>query len=577
MVPRSRRVSRQERQPDFDRRRQFVQGFLAFVFLILGGGALYRHVLESDFLGREGRLRYLRAVEIPAYRGMITDRHGEPLAVSTPVDSVWVNPRKLSLDMATLRPLAHALEMDAKQLLSMLEKRSGRGFVYVQRRVNPDISKQVADLNLEAVGMQREYRRYYPAGEVTAHLIGFTNIEDIGQEGLELGYDEWLRGVPGRKLVLQDGREHVVKDVESVQEPKPGKDLNLSIDRRIQFLAYRELKAAVQENKARGGSVVVLDAQTGEILAMVNQPSYNPNGHRDTGGGRTRNRAMTDLFEPGSTAKTFTVAAALEYKRIRPDSIIHTAPGTLFIGSNRVVDHHPLGSIDVATVLSKSSNVGATKIALEMSPVEMWQVFSRIGFGRSTESGYPGEASGVLPAHKEWSRFEQATISFGYGFSLTALQLAQAYSVIANDGIKKPLTLLRRTEPPEGERVLSAQTARAVRAMEEGVVSRQGTAQSAAVVGYRVSGKTGTARKSVAGGYSHKKYQALFAGMVPATAPRLVAVVMIDEPGAGEYYGGKVAAPVFSKIMTDALRLLNVPPDQPEAIQLRVASAGSNP
>ena len=323
--------------------------------------------------------------------------------------------------------------------------------------------------------------------------------------------------------------------------------------------------------------MVVLDAQTGEILAMVNQPSYNPNGHRDTGGGRTRNRALTDLFEPGSTMKTFTVAAALEYKRIRPDSIIHTAPGSLLIGSNRVVDHHPLGSIDVATVLSKSSNVGATKIALEMSPAEMWQVFSRMGFGRSTESGYPGEASGVLPAYKEWSRFEQATLSFGYGLSLTTLQLAQAYSVIANDGIKRPVTLLRRTESPEGERVLSVQTARAVRAMEEGVVSRQGTAQGAAVIGYRVSGKTGTARKSVAGGYSHKKYQALFAGMVPASAPRLVAVIMIDEPGAGEYYGGKVAAPVFSRIMTDALRLLNVPPDQPEAIQLRVASAGSNP
>lgn len=573
-------MAKREPNPDFAARRRVVFSVLALCFVAVAARALQQQVLDSDFLSREGNLRYLRDVEIPASRGMITDRHGEPLAISTPVDSVWANPSQLEkngkLNREALKPIAKILGSDVGTLLRTLEERSEKGFVYLARRAGPEISERIRELGMPEIGLQREYRRYYPNGEVTTHLVGFTDVDDHGQEGLERSYEDRLRGIPGIKRVLRDGHAQVVQDIESVRAPQPGHDLALSIDRRIQFLAYRELKTAVHEHKAVAGSAIVVDVATGEVLALVNQPSYNPNGFRDTSGGRLRNRAITDVLEPGSTMKPFTVAAGLELGRIRPNGMINTSPGVLAVGRNRVRDHHNLGLIDVATVLVKSSNVGATRIALQLTPQEMWAVYSRLGFGRNPGSGFPGEAPGLLAKPETWSRFEQATMSFGYGMNVSLLHLAQAYSVIASDGVKRPLSLLKRDRPPEGERVLKPETARAVRSMLEGVASVKGTARAAAIEGYRVSGKTGTARKAVAGGYSLSKYQALFAGMAPATNPRLVMVVMVDEPGGKKYYGGLVAAPVFSKVMSGALRLLNVPPDAlEETRELRLASLGA--
>lgn len=580
------RSQRKNRKPQTDRterppvayrgRRRLVLGVLGLAGASLLWQAVDQQVLDGEFLRREGNLRHLRVVEMPAYRGMITDRYGEPLAISTPVHSVWANPREISTEVRDLAPLARLLEIDLGQLQRTLAQRSERSFIYLKRRVTPELAEQIAALDLDGVGLQREYRRYYPSAEVTTHLVGFTDIDDRGQEGLELAYDEWLRGQRGKKRVLKDGRNRVVRDVENVQAPRNGNDLVLSLDRRLQFLAYRELKAAVLRNKARSGSAVILDVRTGEVLALVNQPSYNPNGNRDGDGGRRRNRALTDVLEPGSTMKPFTVSAALEAGRLRPDQLIDTSPGFFRVGRQMVRDHHNLGAIDVATVLRKSSNVGASKIALELTPEELWTFYSNLGFGNLTDSTYPGEVAGSLPHFDGWSRFEQATLSFGYGLSVTTLQLARAYAALAADGLLRPVSLfkLEPEQVPAGKRVMSVATARVVRRMLESVVSRQGTAPRAAVPGYRVSGKTGTAKKSIAGGYAKDRYQAVFAGMIPAGQPRLAMVVMIDEPSAGDYYGGLVAAPVFAEVMAGAMRLLNIAPDDIQEQQLRLASLG---
>ena len=423
--------------------------------------------------------------------------------------------------------------------------------------------------------MQREYRRYYPGGEVFAHTVGFTNVDDQGLEGLELAYDQWLQGTPGRKRVIRDGHARVVRNVESIREPVEGKNLVLSIDRRLQFLAYRELKAAVQQHKAKSGSIVILDALTGEVLTMVNQPAYNPNGSKQGRRGRLRNRAVTDVFEPGSTMKPFTVAAALESGRYRPRTRIDTSPGSMRVGRHQVRDIRNYGAIDVATVIRKSSNVGVSKIALDLPREDLWRFFSRLGFGESTGSGFPGEADGQLTPHQRWARIDQATLSFGYGLSATPLQLARAYAVLAAEGIRRPVSLLRLERPPAGDRVMSPATARAVLTMLEAVVSTEGTAPDAAVAGYRVAGKTGTIKKSVSGGYAEDRYVSVFTGIAPASAPRLVVVVMIDEPGAGKYYGGQVAGPVFSKVMAGALRLMNITPDDLAAEGVRLVSAGA--
>jgi len=522
---------------------------------------------EREFLRGQGEARHLRVVTVPAHRGMITDRHGEPLAISTPVDSVWANPQELIVARDRLPELAGLLGLPVDGVQQLLAGRGDREFVYLRRHVAPDLAREVMALGLPGVALQREYRRYYPAGEVAGHVLGFTNIDDIGQEGIELAYDDHLRAEPGSKQVIKDRLGHVIDEVGSIRDPRPGHDLRLSLDRRIQYLAYRELKAAVQRYNASSATAVVLDVRTGEVLAMVNQPSFNPNNRRVLQGKNYRNRAVTDVFEPGSTLKPFTIAAALESGRYQPGTVIDTTPGWFQVGRLTVRDIRDFGPIDVATVITKSSNVGASKIALDLSGEEFWQVLDRVGFGAPTGSGLPGEVAGMLTSPRRWGPVEKATLSYGYGLSVTPLQLAQAYGVLANNGIRVPVSLLARDQQPAGERVLSQTTVSDLVRMMETVVSPVGTARRAAVTGYRVAGKTGTVKKSVAGGYSDNSYVAVFAGMAPASRPRLVTVVMVNEPRGKEYYGGLVAAPAFARIMAGALRLMNITPDDPAAWQ----------
>ncbi len=542
-------------------RHAIVLGILGCAVLVMVWRAFDLQIVDTDFLQGQGDARHLRTIAVAAHRGMITDRNGEPLAISTPVDSVWANPGEMQASDGQWLALGRLLGLDAGYLRERVASRAGREFVYLKRRLNPEVAREVMALGIPGVSLQREYRRFYPAGEVAAHVVGFTNIDDVGQEGLELAYDEWLRGTPGRKRVLKDRLGRIVENVERVAEPAPGKDLKLSLDLRLQYLAYRELKTAVRLHKARSGSAVILDAATGEVLAMVNQPSYNPNSPSRPGGGQYRNRAVTDVFEPGSTVKPLTVAAALEAGKYRPDTIIETAPGRFRVGRNMIRDSANYGAIDVTTVIQKSSNVGASKIALSLDPEQLWGMFSRVGFGSVTGSSFPGEAGGKLSDYMGWHEIEQATISFGYGLAVTTLQLARAYAVLADHGRLKPASLFPVTDAVRAEQVLSPGVAAQVVSMMESVVTRRGTGLLAHVRGYRVAGKTGTVQKTGRGGYSDERYIALFVGMAPASDPRLVMAVVVDEPRGEEYYGGRVAAPVFSSVMTGALRLLGVPPD----------------
>ncbi len=546
--------------------------------LLLVWRAVDQQIFEKDFLQDEGERRHLRNVEVQAHRGMITDRDGNPLAISTPADSVWANPRVLSPDSRTLAPLAKALGMSLEDLRQLLARRSGHSFVYLKRRVTPQVIAKVKHVvksqGIPGVGVDRGYRRYYPGGEVFSHVVGFTNMDDFGQEGMELAYQKWLQSTPGKKLVIRDGQARPVQNVESIRVPVEGRDLVLSLDRRLQYLAYRELKRAVKRHRAKAGSAVILDVHSGEVLAMVNRPSYNPNGAKDGRPGYFRNRVITDVFEPGSTMKPFTIAAGLESGKYVPASRIDTNPGFMTVGRNRVRDHHNLGVIDVATVIRRSSNVGATKIAMDLPREALWDLFQRFGFGEATDIAFPGEAGGQLTPYKRWAEIDHATLAFGYGLSVTALQLAQAYSVLAAEGVKRPVSLLRTTRPPQGERVISSQTARAVLKMMEAVVSNEGTAPKAGVAGYRVAGKTGTVKKSISGGYAKDRYLSIFAGIAPASDPRLVMVVVIDEPRGKQYYGGQVAAPVFSNVMSGALRLMNVTPDNLPQSSLQLAAIG---
>lgn len=572
---RARRVVSPRAKPNLRLRRRLLVGILSGACILLFGAVFYRQVIETDFLQTEGERRYLRIGEIAARRGMITDRNGEPLAVSTPVETVWAEPRKLMQNPDALPPLAAALGFDAAVLREKIETNRERGFLYLKRRVSFDEARAVRLAidrhRIEGVDFETEYRRFYPGAEVFGHVMGFTDIEDRGQEGIELAYDQQLKSEPGLRRVIRDGRHRIVQEIEQIRPPRQGKDLVLSLDRRLQFLAYRELMTAVKENKAKGGTVVVLDVNTGEVLAMVNQPGYNPNAERGGSSDRRRNRALTDVMEPGSTIKPFVVAAALERGLITPKTRIGTGPGTLKVGSNTVRDVHNYGTLDVTGIITKSSNVGSVKIAQKMDYATLWGLYDRLGFGHPTQVGFPGESLGNLRHYSRWRPFEHATMAFGYSLSVTSLQLAQAYGVLAADGIKRPVTLIKRTRNAAGApadklketRILSADTARKVRAMMETVVSDQGTAKKAAIPGYRVGGKTGTAKKAGAGGYGGGRYQSVFAGFVPAGQPRLVMVVMIDEPGGSAYYGGLVAAPVFQKVMEGALRLFNVPPDDP--------------
>jgi cell division protein FtsI (penicillin-binding protein 3) len=554
-------------------RRRLLMSVLSLAFVMLTAGVFYRQVIQTEFLQREGEARYLRDAVIPARRGMITDRNGEPLAVSTPVETVWAEPRKLIDHLDKIPALARTLGMDAAFLRDRIEGNRDKGFLYIKRRVTFEearaVREAIAEHGIEGVDFESEYRRFYPGAEVFAHVIGFTNIEDRGQEGMELAYDRGLKAEPGLQRVIRDGRKRSVQQVEQVRPPRPGRDLALSLDRRLQYLAYRELKAAVTEHKAKGGTLVVLDVASGEVLAMVNQPSFNPNSDRTGGSERRRNRALTDVMEPGSTLKPFVVAAALEKKVISPSNRFSTAPYN--VGRNVVRDVHNYGTLDVTGIITKSSNVGSVKIAQMMSYGDLWSLYDRLGFGHPTGVGFPGESRGSLRHHSTWRPFEHATHSFGYGLSVTSLQLAQAYLVLASDGVKRPVTLFKRDpliqtdSTSEAVRILSQDTTRRLRAMMETVVSEQGTAKQAIVAGYRAAGKTGTAKKSAGkAGYASNRYQSVFAGFIPSGQPRFVMVVMIDEPGAGAYYGGVVAAPIFQKVMDGALRLFNVPPDDPE-------------
>jgi cell division protein FtsI (penicillin-binding protein 3) len=542
-------------------RRRVLLTLVLSGFAVLLGRSIYLQGLHTDFLQHKGDARYSRVLKLYANRGVITDRHGEPLAKSAPVESVWASPPDVKINEAQLGKLAAMLQTRPDELGKKFSN-DQREFVYLKRRMSPDDAAQVMRLGIPGIFTQREYRRYYPAAEVAAHLVGFTGIEDLGQEGMELVFQDWLSGKPGSRHVIKDRQGRIVEDLEEVKVPQDGRDLVLSVDSKLQYLAYRELAYAVEQHKAKAGAIVVLDARSGEVLAMVNQPTYNPNKPVNIAG-RSRNRAIVDTFEPGSTIKPFTIAAAMETGRFKPETTLDVGQGAWNVGRNTIHDEHAKGVMSVAQILQKSSNIGTAKMGLTLSPQSMWGTFNQLGFGTPPHSGFPGEVAGRLRPWKNWRPIEQATMCFGQGMTVTLLQLARAYSVFANDGELKPLSLLKLKEPVVGQRVLTAQTARQVREMMELVVQPGGTATKAQVMGYRVAGKTGTAQKVEDGHYAKGRYISSFVGMAPASSPRLIIAVMIDEPSAGQYFGGAVAAPVFSKVMSDALRMMAVPQDAP--------------
>jgi cell division protein FtsI (penicillin-binding protein 3) len=525
-------------------------------------------IVERDFLQGQGDARTMRTVPLVANRGLITDRNGEPLAVSTPVKSIWVNPGELIGQTEDIQRLAIALEMNPAALQSTISQHSQREFLYVQRRLPPVEADQVLSLNIPGVYAQQEYRRFYPQGEVAAHLVGFSNVDDSGQEGLELTYDEWLKGVPGRRQVMKDRRGHIIKELNTIQTAQPGKSLELSIDFRLQSLAYKELKSEFIKRRAKAASIVILDVETGEVLAMANQPSYNPHNKVNmTDFSKLRNRAVTDVLEPGSTIKAFTIAAALETGIYTPETIVETGPGWMMVNGNEVKDIANYGTLTVERVITKSSNVGSSKIAMDIGIEPLRDLLQRVGFGEALGTGFPGETGGVLPNPNRWSRHGIATLSFGYGLSASALQIAHAYSVLADDGIKKPVSLLRLS--PEDvaalprEQVLSEAIADRIVQMLETVVDpkRGGSAVEANIPFYNIAGKTGTAHVVGEFGYEANLHNSLFVGLAPASNPKIVVVVVINEPKGKEHYGGQVAAPVFSKVASGAMRILNVTPD----------------
>jgi len=548
-----------ERLPPWRQRLVLVLLLGAFVALI--GRSLYLQGFNNEFLGDKGRARFERVIDISATRGRITDRNGDVLAVSTPVRSIWAIPEDAQLAPAQARSLATLLDIDVREVTRKLA--SEREFVYVKRQLPPELADRVTALKLPGIHQKDEYRRYYPAGEVAAHMLGFTGIEDAGQEGIELAFNSELSGKPGSRRVIKDRRGNVVEDVESIHPPMEGRDIVLALDSKLQYLAYSHLKQALEEHRAKAGGVVVLDARSGEILALANLPTYNPNNRVRLSGAQLRNRALTDSFEPGSTMKPFTAALALEKGKVRFDTPIQTAPGKMTIGTATIHDAHMHGVLTVAQVIQKSSNVGAAKLALSMKPEEMWTMFDSLGFGAPLKLGFPGEVGGRLRPAKTWRPIEQATMAYGHGISVTLIQLARAYQAFARDGDLLPLSLARLDTPPQnGKQVFSAQTAREVRAMLEMAVLPGGTAPKAQIAGYRVAGKTGTAHKIEGGSYANK-YVASFVGFAPVSDPRLIIAVMIDEPSNGKYYGGDVAAPVFAQVMAGSLRTLGVAPDAP--------------
>ncbi|OYV17683.1 MAG: cell division protein FtsI (penicillin-binding protein 3) [Methylococcaceae bacterium NSP1-2] len=584
---------------DFSGRRKVLIIFMMCCMATLVGRAVDLQVLNKKFLKDQGDMRLVDDEPVSAYRGMIKDRNGAPLAISTPVESISVNPRELNMDdknqvkqlekelkakqpgvalteaqkaevlaeykkqkLLKIAEMEKLLSLPKGKVLDMLNGDPHKQFAYIARQINPDLSEQVKALKLVGVYFDREFKRFYPTGGVAAHLIGFTDLDDVGQEGMEAGYEQVLKGTAGSKRVIRDGLRRIIEDVENIKEPISGKNIELSIDQRIQYLAYRELQLAVNANRAKSGTLVVLDAKNGEILAAVNQPTFNPNIRKSLKENLYRNRALTDIFEPGSTVKPFVAAAALDGGYVTPNTVFNTG-GSFQIGKNVVKDVHNYGSLDLMHVLKKSSNIGVSMMALKMPPKYFWGVYKKLGFGSSAQAGFEGEASGRMLDYKKWHDFDRAVMSFGYGLSVSAVQLARAYTALADDGILHSVSLLKRDEDDKAQRVFSAKTAKTIRDMLQNVIMKDGTAYEARVDGYTVAGKTGTVKKaSGSHGYTSGSYFAVFAGMAPATDPRLIIVVMIDEPSAGQYYGGLVSAPVFSKVMTGALRLLNVAPDQ---------------
>ena len=538
-----------------------VFGLLLAAGVALAGRAVQLQLLQHRFLAGEGAARFTRVAAISAHRGTITDRYGEPLAVSTPVDSVWANPQELAANTEQLQLLARTMHADPHELLRRVSTGLDRAFLYLWRGLQPAEARKVRELNISGVNLSREYRRYYPAGEVTGHLLGFTDVDDTGQEGVELAFDHWLGGEDGAKRVIQDSDGNKVEDVESIRAVRPGRELPLSIDLRLQYLAYRELKAAIRDNRANSGSAVIIDIRTGEVLAMVNQPAYNPNDRRQLNAAAYRNRAATDLFEPGSSIKPFFVAAGLASGRFQADSIIDTSPGYVQVGTSIIHDEHNLGPIPLSTVLAKSSNVGMARLALALEPRQIWSTLNGLGFGQVTASGFPGETAGQLTNYSHWRSVLITTMSHGYGLSVTPLQLAQGYATLGAFGLRRPVSLVRVDAPVPGERVLDRGVSFALLHLLEAVITPDGTGNLARIPGYRVAGKTGTAWKAEGGGYSQNRYVAVFGGVAPVSNPRLAAVVVIDEPSTGKYHGGDVAAPVFSAILGGALRLMGIPPD----------------
>jgi cell division protein FtsI (penicillin-binding protein 3) len=536
---------------------------LSAVFCVAVVGLLTRlvglSVVDRPFLMKQSQARILRKIKLPAFRGMITDRLATPLAVSTPVNSVWVNPKAFQATRKEMHDLSSILGVSGKWLANRVKKNKKREFVYIKRLIRPSVGEQVKALDIEGVFLQREYRRYYPEGESTAHIVGLTNVDDSGQEGMELAYNLWLAGQSGVKEVIKDRKGHIISNVKVIKQAKQGRDLVLSIDHRIQYLAYQSLKETMDRFKAKSGSVVVLDAKTGEVLAMVNQPSYNPNNRPKVHDGRYRNRAETDIFEPGSVMKPFTIALGLESGKYTADTKIDTNPGWMRIGGYRIKDDLNYGVVTLTQLLQKSSNIAAAKILLSLDPTHYWMLLHEMGFGQRTHSGFPGESAGVLERQPVWYPSVVATLAYGYGVAVTTLQLAKGYMILADGGINYPVSLLKLSKPPVGTRVLPEKVAKKIVAMLETVVQKGGTGTRAQVPGFRVAGKTGTAYIASAKGYDRHRYMASFVGVAPVDNPRLVIAVVVRDPQ-GQHFGGLVAAPVFAHIMKGSLQLLGIVP-----------------
>ncbi len=541
-------------------RSKFVMGAMALAFFGLAARAAYIQVVGNAFFQKQGEVRFARTLELPANRGRILDRNGLILASSVPAPSIWAIPEDVNLEPAQLQKLAKLLGLSVNDLSAKLGQED-KTFVWLKRQLDVPVAKQIAEMKMKGIYQRMEYRREYPEGEAAAHVVGFTNVEDKGQEGIELAFNKDLSGRTGSRRVIKDRLGRVVEDVGDQIPPVDGRDLQLSIDSKIQFFAFQKLRESVREHKAKAGSVVVLDAWTGEVLALANYPSYSPSKRTHLSGAQLRNRALTDTFEPGSTMKPFIAALAMEKGLVKPQTVIQTAPGKMTIGGSTITDAHPHGLLTVNEIIQKSSNVGTVKIAMQLKPQEMWEMYTQVGFGQKPKVPFPGVVSGRLRAYKTWRPIEQATMSYGYGLSASLFQIARAYSVFARDGELVPVTLLKSTENVAGVRVMDAHHARAVLHMLHIATEEGGTAPKAQTMGYSVGGKTGTAHKQEGKGYADKKYRGFFVGVAPIDTPRIVVAVMIDDPSNGKYFGGDVAAPVFSETVQQSLRMLGVQPD----------------